>query len=276
MTWGLALSGGAAYGLANAGILTVLEREGLKPNYISGSSMGAIVGALFALKGTTEFFAELTNSLTVRNVARWSDDPLKGGHLHGGIFSQELKKHVYDIVGEATVGDCAIPFVCIAGRVKKPIIWHKILLPGFADIVMECIEPVVFDAHTRLLDALMASSAIPVIFSPVKIGDREYIDLVHFGAIPARTLRSIHHPDILIGTNTAPDYTDLMKFLPKGWSEFLGRGYQELDKSIAACDLVIAPHLTHSPLRFDKASAFVKAGEVAALRSIQQLRSFIK
>ncbi len=274
MTWGLALSGGAAYGLANAGVLKVLEHEGLKPNYIAGSSMGAIVGALYAFTGSTAVLDELTSSLTMRNVARWSDEPLKNG-LHGGIFSQEISKHIHDIVGDATIGDCKIPFVCIAGRVKAPITWHKIVMPGFADEVTASIEPVTFEPETKLLEALMATSAIPVIFSPVKIAEEEYIDLVHFGAIPARSLRAVYHPDVIIGTNTTPVYKDLMKYLPQGWQEFMQRGYNEMAISKDACDLVISPAMTGAPFRFDKAAEFVKAGEEAVEQALSDIKKLI-
>lgn len=274
MTWGLALSGGAAYGLANAGILKVLEREGYKPDYIAGGSMGAIVGALYAFTGSTKALDELASTLTMRNVARWSDEPLKNG-LHGGLFRQELSKHIEDIVGTSTISECKIPFVCIAGRVKSRISWTKIVIPGFADEVVTSIEPVTFGPETTLIDALMASSAIPVIFSPVVIDSEEYIDLVHFGAIPARTLQSAYHPDVIIGTNTTPIYKDLMKYLPQGWKEFMQRGYTEIAKSREACDLVITPELTSAPFRFDKATEFVKAGEEAAISAIPHIRELV-
>lgn len=274
MTWGLALSGGAAYGLANAGVLNVLEREGYQPDYIAGSSMGAIVGALYAFTGSTKALDELASSLSMRNVARWSDEPLKNG-LHGGIFRQELSKHIEDIVGTAKMSDCKIPFVCIAGRVKSRISWTNIISPGFADEVVTSIEPVTFGPETTLIDALMASSAIPVIFSPVVIDGEEYIDLVHFGAIPARTLKAIYNPDVIIGTNTTPVYKDLMKYLPKGWKEFMQRGYDEMTKSREACDLVITPKLTGAPFRFDKAAEFVKAGEEATLKTMPTIRQLL-
>lgn len=276
MTWGLALSGGAAYGLANAGILSVLEREGLRPDCIAGSSMGAIVGALYAYKGSAAALPPLCKRLGISNVARLSDHPLKGGHLHGGLFRQELAAHLEDILGDAVIGDCAIPFVCIAGRVKEPISWSRILLPGFTDDILTRVEPVMLPPDTRLLDAIMASSAIPVAFSPVIIDGDEYVDLVHFGAIPARTLRNAFHPDIVIGTNTNPVYGTLMKYLPASWSEFLERGYEELEKSMESCDLVITPLLTSSPLRFDKVDTFVQAGEAAAKEVLPEVKRLIQ
>jgi|CXWL01.1.fsa_nt_gi NTE family protein len=272
--WGLVLSGGAAYGLANIGVLQVLEKEGYRPNCIAGSSMGAIVGALYALTGTTELLSTLCDTLTMTNVARLSDEPLKQG-LHGGIFRQELEKHLRQYVGDACIGDCKIPFICIAGRVREPIDWTRIVRKGFTDYVLKRVEPIVFSDETPVFDAIMASSAIPVLFSPITIDDDQYIDLVHFGSIPSRTLRKTLHPDVIIGTNTNPVYPVLERFLPAAWREFLKRGYDELQKSIDDCDCMITPKLTLAPFRFDRAQDFAEAGRKATVEKMKEIRKLL-
>lgn len=276
LSWGLVLSGGAAYGLANAGVLSVLEREGLRPDCVAGSSMGAIVGALYALTGSMERVMPLCDLLRMDNVARLSEQPLKGRTLHGGLLRPQLEKHLKGLLGDARIGDCAIPFVCVAGRVQEPIAWSRVVLPGFTDEVLRKVEPVAFGPDIRLLDAIMASSAIPVIFSPVVIDGSEYVDLVHFGAIPARTLKDMYHPDVLIATNTNPVYSTLMAYLPRSWNEFLERGYAELERSMAVCDLVITPELMSAPFRFDKARDFVAAGEKAAQGALPDVRRLLQ
>lgn len=275
MTWGLALSGGAAYGLANAGIIDVLHREGLRPGCISGSSMGAIVGGLYALKGDPAPLRMLCEHITLWNVTRMSDQPLKGGRLHSGIFRQRLAEHLMPIVDDARIGDCRIPFVCVAAKINTPIEWSHILLPGFTDEVLQRAELHVFPKETRLLDAFLATSAIPVLFSPVTIGNETFVDLVHFGAVPARTLRKEYRPAVVIGTNTTPVYETLSQYLPSGWNEFLERGYAELEQSLASCDLVITPTLTAAPFRFDKATAFVQEGKEATRKMLPEIRKVL-
>jgi len=275
MKWGLVLSGGAALGLSNAGVLRVLEAENLKSDSIAGSSMGAIIGALYAYTGSTAALEKLCDSLTLTNAARLSDNPLKDG-LHGGLFRQHLALHLDEYLGDATIADCRIPFVCVAGRVKKPVDWLRIVRPGFTDHILECVEVHVFEPQTRLIDAIMASSAIPVIFSPVKIGKDTFVDLVHFGAIPARTLRSMHNPDVIIATDTNPEYGALVNLLPASWKEFLDRGYAELEKSKRSCDLVIRPAAPAAVFRFDKASAFLEAGEKAAREKLPEIVALLK
>jgi len=275
MSWGLVLSGGAACGLANAGTLLELEREGLKPNYIAGSSMGAIIGAVYALHGSTTDLERLNSRLKMNNIAQWNNNPLSNG-LHGGFFRQDLERHLADILGDARIGECAIPFVCVAGRVKEPIAWTHIIKKGFTDKVIENIEPITFPDDTKILDAIMASSAIPVLFSPVQIGEYTYIDLVHFGAIPARTLKQIYHPDVIIATNTTPLYGSLTRFLPASWNEFLERGYSELQQSMDACDLVITPTMVAAPFRFDKAKEFLEEGIRSTHEAMPEIKKLLQ
>src|SRR3989344_6414446 len=143
-TWGLVLSGGAAYSLANAGILEVLEREGLRPDYVAGSSMGAIIGALHALGKSTGDLRQFCDKLSLTSVAKLSDAPFKGG-LHGGLLQQSLREHLQPMLGDATIDDCPTPFVCIAGKVQKLIRWTKIFQRGFAQHAIDRTKPYVFD-----------------------------------------------------------------------------------------------------------------------------------
>ncbi len=275
MSWGLVLSGGVAQGIANVGVLQVLEEEGLTPDYIAGSSMGAIVGALLALGYPASVFDGILHKLTPFTVAEPSKNPLKNG-FHGGLFQQKLHQFLGDLLDGKTIDDCKIPFVCVAGKVVKPIRWENIFSPDFTQDVRTCIEPHFFRHDTKLIDALMATSAVPVIFSPVQVGDETFIDLCSFGAVPARTLREIYLPDVVIGTDTQPRYQNLAPFLPPGWGQFLMAGEQSLRESLDACDLVIQPHLPYGPYRFDKADAFVKAGREAAEKALPKIRTLVR
>lgn len=273
MSWGLVLSGGAACGFANGGVVEALSQNGLTPNYITGSSMGAIIGALYAFGVPVADIRALCR-VNPTEVAKLSEQPLKEG-LHSGLLRQRLEDRLQPIIGDATLADCQIPFTCIAGRVRTPIEWLKIVQRGFVDRVLDAIEPYVFPPETRILDAILASSAIPVIFSPAKIGEDEFVDLVHFGGIPARTMRSAYAPDIVIGTDTNPRYGGIIKLLPPGWREFLEAGYAELQQSREACNLLIVPEQPFSPHRFDQAEAFWEAGKKATDQKIEEIRTLI-
>ena len=273
-SWGLVLSGGAACGLANIGVLDVLEREGLRPDCVAGSSMGAIVAALYALGHSPAVMKELTAGLAPASVVRLSSRPFRAG-LHGGALEQQLESHLKPLIGDALIGDCEIPFVCVAGRVSTPIRWERLLLPGFLDHLRECVEAYVFPDDVLILDAIRASSAIPVVFSPVQVNGEEFVDLVHFGPIPARALRRVHSPDVVIATDTQPSYRALEPLMPRPLRNFLLAGREETKQSIAACNLVVRPDLPGSPLRFDLGDAFFEAGTSAAEAAIGEIRSLV-
>lgn len=274
MKIGLVLSGGAAWGIANIGVLEVLAEEGIEISSFAGSSMGAIVASLPALGVPLSTLRALAHALHPLRIARLSANPLQGG-LHGGIFQQKMHDILHPIIGSARLKDCQIPFVCVAGKITNPIHWHRIVLSGFSDHFLSCVEPVVLSPDTKIIDALMATSAIPIIFSPVFIDGSPYVDLVHFGAIPAQQLRRIVAPDIVIGTDTAPRYSRTMKWLPPGWKEFLERGHAQLDADKALCDVLIQPIMPARPFRFDKADAFIEAGREATLKSLPLIRAEI-
>ncbi len=268
------LSGGAAWGIANAGILEVLEREDLTPDYLAGSSMGAIIGALWASGHSSKELKKLCTKLSLLNAFTISGPAFRGG-LHGGLLSQALEKHIAPLLGDLTVGDCRIPFTCVAGRVRSPIRWEKILKGDFTKHFTECIEPHVFSPRTRLLDAVMASSALPVLFHPVKIGKESYIDLVSFGAIPVKQLKKVHDPDIVITTDTNPDYKEVSKFLPKGWRMYIKDGFDSIRENKEMADLVIRPTLRGNPYRFDKAAGFYEAGVKAGEKMMKEIKKSI-
>ncbi len=274
MSWGLVLSGGAALGIANGGVLEVLEREGLRPNCVAGSSMGAILGAAYALGIPVPEIHACIQKLSLLNVASFSQHPLKDG-LHGGMLCQNIEEHLGQLFQDARIADCVIPFVCVAGRVKSPIHWLHILKRGFSKEILDQVELHVFSSETKILDAVMASSAIPVVFSPISIDGQEFIDLCHFGPIPARTLKEIHHPDRIIATDTYPSYDAPMHLLPAGWKEFLQAGYAEIEKSKAVCDLLIKPKMPASLFRFDKGEEFWLAGSIAAEQSLSHVKVLI-
>ncbi|MDD4287818.1 MAG: patatin-like phospholipase family protein [Candidatus Peribacteraceae bacterium] len=274
MSWGLVLSGGAAFGIANGGVLEVLEREGLKPDCIAGSSMGAIIAAGCAFGISLDHIHEAVRQLTIVSVARFSDLPLRHG-LHSGIFRHEVERLMRPFFGDATIGDCRIPFVCVAGKVHKRIAWSHIVRRTFRQEFENAVSHYVFPPETRLVDALAATSAIPVVFSPVEIAGQTFVDLCHFGPIPARALKDRFHPDRIVATDTHPTYDTLRTFLPTGWREFLEAGDQAIAEDKAVCDVLISPVPPYVLFRFDKGEAFWEAGKKAAEKSLPHVKALI-
>ncbi len=274
MKRGLVLSGRAAWGLANIGVLKVMKREGFAFDYVAGSSMGAIVAGAYALGISIDVIEDTAAKISLLNVASIVRPPFQKG-FHGGLLRQKLEAILSPIIGNARIGDAKIPFVCIAGKVMKPVSWEKIVFKGFAKHFSECIIPYVFPPETTMIDAMLASSAIPVVFAPVQIGNDTFVDLVHFGAIPARQLHALHAPDVIIGTDTNPRYGMLRRVLPAPWREFIDRGHAEIDADKDTCDLVIEPRMPAPIFRFDLADDFIVSGQLAAEKRLPELRQIL-
>ncbi len=274
MKRGLVLSGGAAWGLANIGVLKALQREGFEFDCIAGSSMGAIVAGAYALGISIDVIEDTAAKISLLNVASLASPPFKQG-FHGGLLRQKLETILSPVIGHARIADAKIPFVCVAGKVMKPVSWEKIVFPGFADHFSERIVPYVFPSETRMIDAMLASSAIPVVFAPVQIGNETFVDLVHFGAIPARQLHALYAPDVIIGTDTNPRYGILRRLLPTPWREFIDRGHTEIEADKEVCNLVIEPKMPAPMFRFDRADDFIVSGQLAAEKRLPELRKIL-
>ena len=170
MRIGLALGGGGAKGLAHIPILETLDELGVRPAAIAGTSIGALVGALYASGITArEMRADLDEVLfsndgdgeklgldvprRLRQILDLIDLDLgRGGLLRGEKFLER----VYEDVRARRFEELAIPFKVVATE-----FWSR--------------EQVVFEAG-ELIPAVRASMSLPVLFSPVILGDRVLMD----------------------------------------------------------------------------------------------------
>ena len=163
---GLALGGGSAMGMAHIGILKVLELEKIPVDIVSGSSIGAFIGALWCSGYSGQEIAEIILKNNSKKYLFGLDDlvfPLRG--LIGG-------KHIYHFLlhylGQKTFRDLKRPFKIVA---------------------CDCLnmKQVVFDSG-RLVDAVMASISIPGVFQPYNLSGRYYIDAGIINPLPTDVL----------------------------------------------------------------------------------------
>jgi NTE family protein len=163
----LALGSGGARGLAQIGIIRWLEenRE-FRIKSIAGSSMGAVVGGIYAA-GKLDIYEEWVCSLTRRDVFRLLDFAFSWS----GLFSGErLMEKLRDMLGEANIEDLPIAFTAVATDVEKG---REVWL-----------------SEGALFDAIRASMAIPTVFTPVVINGRTLVDGGLVNPVPiAPTLR---------------------------------------------------------------------------------------
>lgn len=147
---GLALGAGGARGLVHIGVLRVLEKEGIYPDYIAGTSIGAVIGASFAA-GRSSFSIE--DIFRQTDWKKMVDFTLPKSGLLEGKF---VEKRIRMLVRNTSFKDLQVPLQVVAYDInfRKKTVFNK------GDV-------------TR---AVCASLAIPGIFTPLKIGSHEYID----------------------------------------------------------------------------------------------------
>lgn len=278
---GLVLSGGGAKGLAHIGVLKVIEEAGIKIDYIGGSSMGAIIGGLYAAGYTANqldsIFHEINFNILIQdNVPRSSKTfyekeedekyaltlPFDNFNIS---FPSGLSKgqNIYNLMSKLTLhlggnqdfSKLPIPFFCIAADIEtgKQVILEK----------------------GSLAKAVSASGAIPSVFSPVAIDGKILTDGGVVNNYPVAELRR-RGADIVIGVDVQDSLAD-RKHL-KGVFEILTqinnfRTIAHMKENIELTDVYIKPNINgFSVLSFEKGSAIIDSGEVAARNKLKDLK----
>jgi len=206
---GLSLAGGGAKGFAHVGVLKVLDSLGVKVDYIAGTSMGSIIGGLYASGYTgkdiekivmdTDFYSLIRDpkSRTESTFFNKSVDkyllsiPLKNGKINLPSSISSGQKNVYLLKelfkNVSTIEDFSklpIPFMCVATNLESGN--------------MQIFE------KGDLVQSIMASSAFPSLMDPVKIGDSIYIDGAMTVNYPSKPLKD-KGIDIVIGVDLNQD-----------------------------------------------------------------------
>jgi NTE family protein len=164
---GLALGGGAARGFAHIGVLRVLHENGIVPDVIVGTSIGAVVGGCH-MHGQLDAFEEWARHLTARGVLGYLDISFGGSGLIGG---GRLAARLEETLGDTMIEELPRQFAVIATELGTG---HEIWL-----------------TRGRMVDALRASYALPGIFTPVRIGGRWLVDGALVNPVPVSAARAL-------------------------------------------------------------------------------------
>ncbi len=277
---GLVLSGGGAKGLAHIGAIKVIEDAGVKIDYIGGSSMGAIIGALYASGYTSSQLDSIFHEINF-NILIQDEIPRSAKTFYEKedtekyaltlpfdnfkiAFPSGLSKgqNIYNLISRLTMhlgnvqdfSKMPIPFLCIA-----------------ADI--ETGDQVILDSGS-LPKAVSASGAIPSIFSPVKINGRLLTDGGVANNYPVEELRK-RGADIIIGVDVQDSLADREQL--KSVFDILTqisnfRTIKDMREKIKQTDVYIKPDITaFGVLSFDKGEAIIDSGKVAAQTKFAEL-----
>jgi len=251
---GLALGGGAARGFAHVGVIQVLEEAGIRPNLVSGTSAGSVVAALYASGKTGPQLQQIAETMEEATIADWTLQIFTRGALRG----EALAKYVNTQVGQKPIEAMTIPLGIVATDLNSG---NEVLFQRG-------------DTGT----AVRASSAVPAVFQPVKVGSREYVDGGLVSPVPVRAARKMGAELVIaVDISSPPEASSA-----NGTLEILLQTFTIMGKSINTfelkdADLVIRPNLTGiSSADFGARRRSIEAGRRAMLAALPQLRAAIE
>jgi len=281
---GLVLSGGGAKGFAHIGVLMALEKAGVKIDYIGGTSMGAVVGGLYASGySATQIdsiffntdFDELLQDYIPRSSKSFYEKrndemyaitlpfhKLKIGipiALSKGMYNYNLlSKLTHKVRNINDFDQLPIPFLCIATDIEKGE--SVVLKKGY------------------LAQAMLASSAFPSLFSPVEIDGKLLIDGGVVDNYPVDEVRKMG-ADIIIGVDVQDDLKDRNSL--KDATRILVQitnldMIKSMEQKKKITDVYIKPDVSnYGVISFDKGQEIVKIGQETTMLEIEKIKNLV-
>ena len=245
----LALGGGAARGFAHIGVIEVLEENGIHPDIVTGTSAGSFVAAMYAAGRSGKELEAIALNLDESRLTDWA---FPG---RGMIRGTALADYVREQVGNRSFDQLKIPLGIVATDLDsgKAILFRR------------------GDVGT----AVRASSAVPAVFTPVKIGTHEYVDGGLTSPVPVRSAREMG-ADVIIAVDISqlPDggaTGDALHMLLQTFS-IMSRSINELE--LKEAEIVLHPKLTGvAGTDFTLRKKNLEAGREAALAALPAIRA---
>lgn len=248
---GLALGGGAARGFAHIGVIQVLEEHGIGVDLVAGTSAGSLVAALYASGKNGKEMQALAEGMDEGAITDWA---FPG---RGLIRGEALARYVRERTGNKTIEQMSLPL--------------GILATDLADG-----SGVLFrsgDTGT----AVRASSAVPAVFQPVKIGGREFVDGGLVAPVPVRQARQMGAELVIAVDISSPPEDkplgDAMRMLLQTFA-IMSRSINSYE--LREADVVMRPQLAGiGSADFSARRRSIQAGREAALALLPTLRQRI-
>lgn len=272
---GLVLGGGGARGLCHIGVLNVLQREGIPIDLIAGTSIGGLVGAIYAAGVPIDTVRKEVNRLSLlKEQLRLVDVNISASGL--SIGGRRIYNFLADLIGEElTFADLRLPLAMVAVDIHTG---REVLLQG-----------------GRVIDAVRATISVPGIFQPVDLGDYRLVDGGVLDNVPVDVARGMG-AEKTIAVDVLPSFTRNlpgMKPIEPGLQLpfaplYLNETYHVLMIMIAALtnnrlreyppDLLIRPEIPASVTLlsgFSRAEDVIAAGEAAAEDALPAIQAML-
>ena len=284
MKTAIALGGGGARALAHIGVLKVLEENNIKFDYITGTSMGSIIGALYAMEESPEtiektlknyFFNILFSKMNMqkmqdenqvtsaRSLIRKAREFVKYGSQEGGnafLSHSILEDLVNTVIPDMDIADTKIPFACVATDITNGK--EKIFTKG------------------SLRRIVLASASIPGVFPPVNIDNVWYTDGAHVNVTPV-TVAKMFGADFVLASDVKSKLKTL-ETLPTNSKDIMNRcnfiaSHLFYEILIKQADVVIEPNIKQiSWSEFNKFNLMVNEGKKAAQSKVSEIKDKLK
>jgi NTE family protein len=281
---GLVLSGGGAKGLAHIGVLKVIDSMGIKIDYIGGTSMGAIIGGLYASGYSAKELDSIFTTLDVdallqdftprdsksfyekRNDEMYAltlpFDKFKVGLPSGlskGLYNFNLLSRLTMSVNNIhDFNDLPIPFFCIATDIEngKEVVLDKGILP----------------------QAMIASGAIPTLYNPIEIDGKVLVDGGVVNNYPVELVRKMG-ADIVIGVDVQDGLKNREQLQEATDLLVQVTNFSMIEKMVAkrkVTDIYIKPDIRgYNVVSFEKGKEIIPKGVSAALKFSAQLKELV-
>lgn len=256
---GLALSGGAARGLAHIGVLDVLENEGIRIDMIAGTSIGALAGALYAQGKGAALIKNVAINLTRKRLVSLLDISFSKSGVVQGNRLRKMLRSIFD--GEPNFADLKIPFACVATDIYTG-------------------EEVVINEGS-VLEGVRASISTPALFTVVKWHGRYLVDGGLANPVPVSVLKKMG-ADFIIAVNVSPDVKtrttaadevkepNMINVLLQ--SLFIAT-YTLVKTSLKGADILIEPQVAEiANVDFHRAEELIARGRQAALAAVDEIK----
>ena len=251
---GLALGGGAARGFAHVGVIQVLEEAGIRPSLVVGTSAGSLVASLYASGRNGAQLQQVAEGMEEGAITDWMLPIFNRGVLRG----EALARYVDTLVKGRLIEDMPMPLGIVATDLNSGL--GVLFRRGDTGV------------------AVRASSAVPAVFQPVKIGAREYVDGGLVSPVPVRYAREMGAELVIaVDVSSAAEgnqTSDTMQILLQTFT-IMGKsinGYELRD-----ADVVVRP--SQAGLKstdFTARKKTIEAGRNAMLLMLPQLRAAIE
>lgn len=247
---GLALGGGAARGFAHVGVIQVLEEAGIRPHYVVGTSAGSLVAALYASGMQGVQLKQVAVNMQEAAITDWLLPIFNRGALKGDALAQYVNQQVQG----RNIENMSLPLGIVATDLRTG-------------------EAVVF-RRGNTGTAVRASSAVPGVFLPVKIGEREYVDGGLVAPVPVQQARQMG-ANFVIAVDISSDpqsgqTSDVFQILLQTFT-IMGRSINAL--SLRQADVVVRPSLKDvGSADFASRQRSIEQGRQAMQSVLPQLR----